>query len=53
MNQVINFNSPVTQAISFWKLYLEDQGRSIHTIKAFISDVNLLASFFPPDREIG
>ncbi len=53
MNQSLNIKSPITQGVSFWKLYLEDQGRSIHTIKAFISDVNLLASFFPPDQEIG
>jgi hypothetical protein len=31
-------------------LLLEDQGCSIYTIKAFLSDLGLLASFLPPDR---
>lgn len=52
-SQIITKISPLPQAISFWKLFLADQGRSIHTIKAFISDINLLASFLPPDQKIG
>ena len=40
-------------AIQAWKFYLNDQGRSPHTVKAFIADLNLLDSFLPPDRTIG
>jgi integrase/recombinase XerD len=40
-------------AINAWEIYLEDQGRSIHTIKAFSADVRLLASYLPPDYSIG
>jgi integrase/recombinase XerD len=40
-------------AISAWRFYLEDQGRSIHTIKAFMADVQLLSGFLPPDRTLG
>ena len=48
----INSNSVLSPAINAWKLYLEDQGRSIHTIKAFSADLNLLLSYLPPDRII-
>jgi len=41
------------QAISGWELYLRDQGRSIYTIKAFMSDVRLLTQYFAPDRTLG
>jgi integrase/recombinase XerD len=40
-------------AFKAWESYLKDQGRSPHTIKAFLSDVGLLAQFVPPDRAIG
>ena len=40
-------------AIQAWEVYLVDQGRSLHTVKAFIGDVNLLTSFLPTDRAIG
>lgn len=40
-------------AIKAWESYLRDQGRSPHTIKAFLSDVNLLVSFLPADRTLG
>ncbi|MDH5508073.1 MAG: tyrosine-type recombinase/integrase [Anaerolineae bacterium] len=49
----ITNESSLTPALSAWKLFLDDQGRSIHTIKAFSADVNLLASYLPPDRQIG
>ena len=32
---------------------MKDQGRSPHTVKAFLSDVGLLAQFLPPDRALG
>jgi site-specific recombinase XerD len=40
-------------AINAWRIYLEDQGNSIHTVKAFVADIHLLASFLPPDRQVG
>ncbi|MEN8242995.1 MAG: site-specific integrase [Chloroflexota bacterium] len=49
----INSQTPLSLAISAWKLYLEDQGSSIHTLKAFIGDLNLLASYMPPDQKLG
>jgi len=40
-------------AIKAWRFYLDDQGRSPHTIKAFIADLHLLDSFLPPDQPLG
>lgn len=40
-------------AIQAWKFYLNDQGRSPHTVKAFVADLNLLDTFLPPDKTIG
>ena len=40
-------------AIRAWNFYLDDQGRSPNTIKAFIADLNLLDSFLAPDKTIG
>jgi integrase/recombinase XerD len=48
----IDAHTPLTPAINAWKIYLDDQGRSIHTIKAFTGDLSLLASFLPPDQQI-
>lgn len=39
-------------AIRAWEMYLNDQGRSPNTIKAFLSDVRLLTQFLPPDRTL-
>ena len=49
----INAQTPLSLAINGWQYYLEDQGSSIHTIKAFVGDLNLLASYLPPDQKIG
>lgn len=49
----LNTQSLLPTAIKSWESYLRDQGRSPHTIKAFLSDVNLLASFVPADRTLG
>lgn len=46
-------DTPISAAINIWKLYMEDQGRSIHTLKAFGADLNLFSSYLPPDRSIG
>jgi integrase/recombinase XerD len=40
-------------AIKAWEIYLADQGRSVHTIKAFAADIRLLAVYLPPDHTIG
>jgi integrase/recombinase XerD len=40
-------------AIQAWKIYLRDQGRSHHTLKAFTADLALLESFLPTDQTIG
>jgi len=39
-------------AIRAWEMYLNDQGRSPNTLKAFLSDVRLLVQFLPPDRTL-
>lgn len=40
-------------ALKAWEMYLKDQGHSLHTIKAFLSDLRLLSAFLPPDRALG
>jgi site-specific recombinase XerD len=40
-------------AIQAWHFYLDDQGRSPNTIKAFIADLNLLDNFLAPDKTVG
>ena len=37
-------NTPLLPASRAWELYLADQGRSVYTIKAFMGDIQLLAS---------
>lgn len=46
-------SSMLIPAIKAWEMYLTDQGRSLHTVKAFISDVNLLTAYLAPDKSIG
>jgi integrase/recombinase XerD len=43
----------MAQALKAWEIYLNDQGRSPHTVKAFLSDVRLLSDVLPPDRTLG
>jgi site-specific recombinase XerD len=40
-------------ALNAWEMYLNDQGRSLNTVKAFLSDVRLLTQVLPPDRMLG
>ena len=40
-------------ALNAWEMYLNDQGRSLNTIKAFLSDVRLLTQVLPPDVTLG
>jgi len=35
------------------EIYLRDQGRTDHTLKAFTADLMLLANFLPPDKQLG
>ena len=49
----ITAQTALKPAINGWEMYLNDQGRSPHTVKAFLGDLNLLVSFLPPDRSIG
>ncbi len=45
-----NLLSPTIKA---WRIYLDDQGNSPHTVKAFTADLRLLASYLPPDKTLG
>ena len=49
----ITTKSLLTPTINAWKIYLEDQGNSPHTVKAFTADLRLLASYLPPDYPLG
>ena len=40
-------------AINGWEMFMQDQGRSHHTVKAFLSDVRFLTKFLAPDKAIG
>ncbi len=45
--------SGLAAAINAWEIYLYDQGRSPNTVKAFLSDIRLLAKYLPPDQALG
>jgi integrase/recombinase XerD len=49
----ISSSSLVGPTIKAWRYFLEDQGVSPHTVKAFSSDMHLLSSYLPPDRAVG
>ncbi len=49
----IQARTPLPPAIQAWDSYLQDQGSSIHTVKAFTADVRLLASYLPADQAVG
>lgn len=49
----ITSQTPLMPAIRSWEIYLQDQGKSPYTIKAFLGDLNLLASSLPPDKPVG
>ena len=49
----VTAQTPLSPAINAWKLFLDDQANSLHTIKAFSADMRLLASYLPPDRALG
>lgn len=43
----------LSTALTAWEIFLYDQGRSPNTVKAFLSDLRLLASYLPPDKTLG
>jgi site-specific recombinase XerD len=49
----ITAQSLLAPTIKAWRFYLEDQGVSRYTVKAFMSDLQLLAAYLPPDRTLG
>jgi integrase/recombinase XerD len=49
----ITSDTTLLPAIRSWEVFLYDQGRSRFTIKAFIGDLNLFASYFAPDTTLG
>ncbi len=49
----VSQDTTLNVAVQVWELYLEDQGRSPYTIKAFTGDINILEQYFPPDKKIG
>lgn len=49
----ITSQTTLVPAINAWQLYLNDQGNSPHTVKAFIADLKLLSAYLPPDRSLG
>jgi integrase/recombinase XerD len=49
----ISSSSLLGPTIKVWRYFLEDQGVSPHTVKAFSSDMHLLAIYLPPDRPLG
>lgn len=49
----INPRTTLSPALQAWEIYLTDQGSSPHTITAFLGDLRLLASYLPPDRQVG
>ncbi len=51
--QFINSETTLQPAICAWQNYLIEQGKSEYTVKAFIGDVKLMASYFAPDKTIG
>ncbi|HSS99003.1 MAG TPA: site-specific integrase, partial [Terriglobales bacterium] len=50
---VVGQRTTLPPAIQAWSSYLDDQGNSIHTVKAFTADVRLLASYLPADQAVG
>jgi integrase/recombinase XerD len=49
----ITSQSLLGPTIKAWRIFLDDQGNSPHTVKAFTADLRLLAAYLPPDRTLG
>jgi site-specific recombinase XerD len=52
-NNYLTDQTSLIPAINAWEYFLNDQGRSPNTVKAFLSDVRLLTQALPPDRTLG
>ena len=50
---LVNTSSSIATALAGWLMYLEDQGKSPHTLKAFGADIRLLESYLPDGLPIG
>ncbi|HNY94911.1 MAG TPA: phage integrase N-terminal SAM-like domain-containing protein, partial [Flexilinea sp.] len=53
IREFINSETTFPAAIHAWEIHLINEGRTTNTVKAFLSDVQLLASYIPPDRTVG
>jgi len=49
----ITSQTTLIPALHSWEMYLNDQGKSFYTVKAFLGDLNLLVSYLAPDQTIG
>lgn len=49
----ITSDTPLIPAIQIWQAFLNDQGRSHYTVKAFIGDLSLLSRYLPPETSVG
>jgi integrase/recombinase XerD len=49
----ITKESLLAPAVRSWEIFLQDQGKSPHTIKAFQGDLRLFTEFFSPDKTVG
>jgi integrase/recombinase XerD len=49
----ITSKSYLIPTIKAWRIFLDDQGNSPHTVKAFTADLRLLGSYLPPDHPLG
>jgi integrase/recombinase XerD len=50
---LLNARSSLPAALQSWEIFLNDQGKSKHTLSAFSSDIKLLSSYLPADQSIG
>ncbi len=48
----ITSETTLAPAFKAWEMFLNDQGRSPNTVKAFLSDVRLLMEYLPPDATL-
>jgi integrase/recombinase XerD len=49
----ITKESLLAPAVRSWEIFLQDQGKSPHTVKAFQGDLRLFTEFFSPDKTVG
>lgn len=49
----ITAQTSIIPALNAWEIYLFDNGKSIHTVKAFIGDIKLLSRYLPADVKVG